>query len=125
MSKSQILGSILGSIIIPIPGLGTFLGYKYGSSIIKKIGNFDIMGTLSKFINFDFIKNSFNNIKNKILEDVNNPSPFNVAGMFFGAVMGIILFVTTCFNISEIGTNFSKISNPEFYAIQLVVKMVK
>lgn len=57
--------------------------------------------------------------------DDDNFKPKNVAGVICGGIFGFIFFFATCINTSEIGCHLSKISNPEYSAIQSLVKMVK
>jgi hypothetical protein len=64
-------------------------------------------------------------ILGNIHESSNEVTNKNVGTILIAAVIGIIMFVASCVNFSQLGDNFTKINNPEYYAIQTVVKMVK
>lgn len=47
------------------------------------------------------------------------------AGVFIGAIVGVVLLIITCVNTSELPTNIGKIVNSEYYAVRALVGMVK
>lgn len=52
-----------------------------------------------------------------------NPKQF--VGCVVGAICGVIFFFLTCANVSTMPANITKICNPEFHAMQSLVRMVK
>ena len=45
--------------------------------------------------------------------------------LILGGIIGLATFFETIFNVGELSTNVAKINNPEYYAVQSLVKMVK
>lgn len=56
-------------------------------------------------------------------EDYMVPKQF--AKCIIGGVFGIVFLMATCVNTANLTNNIAKICNPEFYAMQSLVKMVK
>ncbi len=56
-------------------------------------------------------------------EDYLSPKPF--VGCIIGAVCGAVFLISTCINVVDLPKNVAKIYNPEFYAMQSLVNMVK
>jgi hypothetical protein len=52
-------------------------------------------------------------------------SPKQFVCILVGAVVGVLLFIGMCLNLSDVGNNIARIKNPEYYAIKSLVDMVK
>lgn len=59
------------------------------------------------------------------IDDDDRMDSKQTVGVVVGFITGIIFFVITCIRVSDVGENVAKINNPEYHAIQSLVRMVK
>lgn len=83
-----------------------------------------IIATLLNVIMFGLaLKLFFRSLPNDKYDNLLSPKA--IGGVFVGAIIGILFLIPICINVSNLQKNVSKITNPEYYAIQSLVTMVK